>query len=243
MMRVALSEKSRNAKTGPIPVSTTAKASCPDSCPLKAGGCYAMAGPLGMFWAKVSDGRAGGSWDDFTARVAAMPAGTLWRHNQAGDLPGDGRAIDGAALRALVKANRGKRGFTYTHYAPAGNNGRAIAAANRAGFTVNLSGNSPAHADSLAETGAGPVVCVLPADMNRHATRGGQWLESLADYRARIGKPRTPAGRAIVVCPATYRDDVSCKTCGLCQRQREAIVGFPAHGVSAKRADKIAREA
>ena len=30
--------------------------------------------------------------------------------------------------------------------------------------------------------------------------------------------------------PATQRDDVSCATCQLCQRPRDTIVGFPAHG-------------
>jgi hypothetical protein len=34
----------------------------------------------------------------------------------------------------------------------------------------------------------------------------------------------------VVICPATQRDDVSCASCQLCQRQRTAIVGFPAHG-------------
>jgi hypothetical protein len=46
----------------------------------------------------------------------------------------------------------------------------------------------------------------------------------------------TPAGRKVVVCPATQRDDVSCATCALCARQRDVIVGFPAHGVAKKKA-------
>jgi hypothetical protein len=40
----------------------------------------------------------------------------------------------------------------------------------------------------------------------------------------------TPKGRTVVVCPATIRDDISCASCQLCQRQRSVIVGFPAHG-------------
>ena len=43
------------------------------------------------------------------------------------------------------------------------------------------------------------------------------------------------------VCPATYRDDISCATCGLCQRaNRKVIVGFPAHGSRNKVASAIA---
>ena len=67
-----------------------------------------------------------------------------------------------------------------------------------------------ADADRLAETGAGPVVVVLPSSQTANTA--------------------TPAGRRVVVCPATQRDDVSCATCQLCARQRAAIVGFPAHG-------------
>jgi len=50
----------------------------------------------------------------------------------------------------------------------------------------------------------------------------------------------TPAGRKVVVCPATIRDDVSCASCQLCQRQRDFIIGFPAHGTSKKKASAIA---
>ena len=48
-------------------------------------------------------------------KIAALPVNDLWRHNQAGDLPGDGELIDKPKLRQLIKANHGKRGFTYSH--------------------------------------------------------------------------------------------------------------------------------
>ncbi len=54
----------------------------------------------------------------------------------------------------------------------------------------------------------------------------------------------TPAGRRIVVCPATYREDVTCASCQLCQRaDRKVIVGFPAHGASHKKASTVASAA
>jgi hypothetical protein len=157
----------------------------------------------------VSDGARGTDWATFCTSIASLPDGQLWRHNQAGDLPGDGHTVDPAALGALVHANRGRRGFTYSHYRD--NASLAwIRHANAWGFTVNLSANNLADADTLADTGAGPVVCVLPSDASENT--------------------RTPGGRRVVVCPATQRDDVSCATCQLCQRQRDTIVGFPAHG-------------
>lgn len=125
----------------------------------------------------------------------------------------------------MAKANAGRRGFTYTHHKATAPNRAAIAEANAAGFTVNLSGNTLEHADTLAELGAGPVVCVLPADTNGADTPVLQ----------------TPAGRTVSVCPATYRDDVTCATCQLCQRQdRKCIVGFPAHGAGARKASVVA---
>jgi hypothetical protein len=218
---IQVTRKSRNSKTGDIPVTTTSEETCPHACPLKANGCYAEAGPLAILWRKVTAHKMGMAWDAAMAEIAALPQGTLWRHNQAGDLPGIGDDIDVVALAALVKANRGKRGFTYTHKPLSGGNGGAIAAANAMGFTVNLSANNLAHADELAASNVGPVVVVLPADATRATV--------------------TPEGRKVAICPATISDNVTCKTCGLCAiANRKAIVGFPAHGASKRKASAIA---
>jgi hypothetical protein len=177
-----------------------------------------------MFWDKVTKRKAGVAWAEFVASVASLPLSTLWRHNQVGDLPGNRINIDKPALRALIKANNGKRGFTFTHYDVIHNAGNRaiIAESNKNGFTINLSANNLAHADTLKDMQAGPVAVILPESVN-----GPQKLA-------------TPNGHKVVVCPATYKDDVSCKTCGLCAKQRNAIIGFPAHGPQKKRADLIA---
>jgi hypothetical protein len=220
MTRAHITIESKNQKTGPIPVTTTGADTCPDACPLKKNGCYADAGPLGLHWRAVSDGRRGISWDELCETIAALPDNQLWRHNQAGDLPGHGDAIDPAELGELVRANIGRRGFTYTHKPATPENLKWIAAANEWGFTVNLSANDLAHADALADTGAGPVVTLLPADIRENTV--------------------TPAGRRVVICPAETRDDVTCASCQLCSRaNRKTIVGFPAHGPSQKRAQAV----
>jgi hypothetical protein len=207
-MQVHLTLKSANVKTGPIPVSTTEKASCPSDCAVR-DACYAASGPLALHWAAVSNGTRGTSWGEFCETIAQLPDGQLWRHNQAGDLPAVGGSVDAVKLGQLVAANQGKRGFTYSHHRDAASLAW-IRHANNWGFTVNLSANNLADADALADHQAGPVVVVLPSTQNQNTT--------------------TPAGRTVIVCPATQRDDVSCATCQLCQRQRAAIVGFPAHG-------------
>ena len=223
--QVHLTMKSSNEKTGKIPVSTTEAQTCPAACPFNnanEGGCYAESGPLKMHWMKVSDKARGDTWPVFIGKIANLKADTLWRHNQAGDLPGRNDQLDATACMELAQANDGKRGFTYTHYDVLGSkrNRMIVTQMNRSGFTVNLSANNVAHADQLADLDAGPVATVLPIDQTANTV--------------------TPAGRKVVVCPATIRDDVSCASCQLCQRQRDFIIGFPAHGTSKKKADAIA---
>lgn len=224
---VHLTPKSSNIKTGKIPVSTSSSATCPSCCPFNnanEGGCYAESGPLALHWRKVSEGTRGSDWDVFCATIASLPAGvSLWRHNQAGDLPGDGENIDGKALAQLVEANAHRRGFTYSHYNVLENtaNRAIIEKANQSNFTINLSANNLAHADQLAALNIGPVAVVLPSDHKGNTT--------------------TPEGRRVVECPAISRDDVTCESCGMCAHKGHAIVGFPAHGTQKRKASTVAR--
>ena len=78
--------------------------------------CYAASGPLALHWSKVTAGARGTDWPTFTAQIAALPDGQLWRHNQAGDLPVDNGTVDAVKLGQLVHANTGRRGFTYSHH-------------------------------------------------------------------------------------------------------------------------------
>jgi hypothetical protein len=228
--------KSENQKTGPIPVSTTESRTCPLSCPFMGAGCYASGGPLSMHWKRVSSGANAIDWQSFCKAIASLPSGQLWRHNQAGDLPGPGETIDTAELTSLVLANKGKRGFTFTHKYRTASNLKAIARANANGFTINLSANSPRHADQLLKTGAGPVVCVLPAV----AQKPQKQLHKVSMANVPAPFSVTPGGTKIVVCPATTRDNVSCATCGLCQRaNRDYVIGFPAHGFQTRKAEAI----
>ena len=210
---------SGNAKTGPMPVTSTSKDSCPDSCPLKNNGCYASAGRLNILWTRLND--RGLTFRQLIKSIASIPLGRIWRHNQAGDLPGKNERIDAGALRAIVDANRGRRGFTYTHKPMTRENRRLVKEANAGGFTINLSADNLEEADALASLNVAPVVTVLNSDAR----------ENLA----------TPAGRKVVICPA-YTHNVQCVDCGLCQHaKRSVIVGFPAHGPSFKRVNDVVK--
>lgn len=230
--------KSRNSKIGPIPVSTTSNETCPPSCALF-DACYAKGGPLWILWAAVSKHAPGASWtnslghkltsltwDAYCEAIRLLPAGQAWRHNQAGDLPGVGDRIDAAKLRQLAKANRGRRGFTYTHKPVLNNpaNAAAIAEANAEGFTVNVSANHVNDVDALVALDIGPVVCVLPSTVH-----GKQDIS-------------TEGGTRIVVCPATYIESVRCVDCMLCEkRDRTCAVGFPAHGARKRAASALSQ--
>ena len=168
-MQAHLTLKSANVKTGPIPVSTTERDSCPSDCSMR-GECYAASGPLALHWAAVSDKKRGTSWAEFCSTIDALPAGQLWRHNQAGDLPQQNGTIDAVKLGELVAANAGKRGFTYSHHRDAASIAW-IRHANAWGFTVNLSANDLIDADYLADQNAGPVVVVLPSTQNQQQSK------------------------------------------------------------------------
>jgi hypothetical protein len=226
-MKIHLTLISSNVKTGPIPVTTSEASTCSPECPFRDGSCYAKSGPLAIHWSKVSKGERGDSVDALAKQIRSFPRGQVWRHNQAGDLPGIGNVIDSGLLSKIVDANKGRRGFTYTHKPLEGeinvSNRDAVKSANDNGFTINLSGNNLHHADRLVDLKAGPVVCVVP-----DATENTFF---------------TPAGRKGIICPAQQRDDITCANCQLCQRgSRSVIIGFRAHGTGRKKAEAIAKQ-
>jgi len=228
MTAILFTAKSRNEKTGPIPVTTSSAETCPDSCPLKRRGCYGENGPLGGLWRGLTKAGPNSSfpngrsvvktldWTGLLDRIQTIAEGALWRHNQAGDLPHKAGRIARKAVRQLVKANGGRRGWTYTHHDVLTDaaNRETVREANAGGFAINLSADDLGEADQLAGLGIGPVVVVLPADVRENLT--------------------TPQGRKVVVCPAVVREDVTCASCGLCAvRDRKVVVGFPGHGARA----------
>lgn len=238
----AFTRQSDNTKTGPIPVTGTDKSSCPDACSFKNNGCYAEGGNVAINWRRIN--AKGNDWTALCESVASLPAGQLWRHNYAGDLPGQGDRIDPVAMVALVSANQraGALGFTYTHkptnavalqrmataqgrsvtpddVALMRSNRAAIMQATLEGFTVNVSHDSLEELDSGASAVL-PSVVVLPA---------------LALGETEPKTVRTPRGALVVVCPAQWRE-TTCDDCRLCQRSdRSYAIGFRAHGVWARK--------
>ena len=224
-MTVALTPISSNRKTGPMPVSYSTKEWCPDTCPLKAAGCYAKHGHTGIHWRKVTAGERGTDWDTFVSKVRHLPKGGIWRHNVAGDLPTFAptfpTSIDYDKMIQLFRVNKGKGGFTYTHHDPVKNKW-IIKLCNDEGFTVNLSSNNVTEADTMAEMDIAPVVTILPTDSAKVTF--------------------TPKGRKVVRCPAETSDRVTCQSCRLCQKTDRPIIGFTPHGSGKKVTQEVATQ-
>ena len=226
-----LTEKSGNVKTGKIPVSTSDKATCPNSCSIKEA-CYASSGPLCIHWNKVSKHERGENWQGFIQTISAkIPKGQIWRHNQAGDLVGKDDTICAHSLDDLIVANKGKQGFSYTHYPVIPKqfkvdenepktdneineitsfNKVCIQRANEQGFTINVSADNMETAEKVFAMGL-PTVAIIPED-------------------API-KGKTENGTPYIACPAQVFDGKTCENCGLCQKpNRKQIIGFYVHG-------------
>ena len=224
-MNTALTLKSKNDKTGEIPVSTTARDSCPKTCPLIGeNGCYNEAGYYTrMHWDAITAGKRGLPELQFIEAVSKLKAGSLFRHNVGGDLWHVAGVIQQELLQGLAAATRHlKAAWTYTHHLRTPENLATIKASNDAGFTVNLSTEVKSEAAAFTKQGF-PVVCIVPADAPANFEVDG------VQFRQ---------------CPATFDGSpTQCKTCGggtpLCARgDRQFVITFPVHGGRAAKAVK-----
>jgi hypothetical protein len=171
-----------------------------------------------MHWDAVTAGKRGDGPVDFINRVAALPKGSKFRHNVAGDLwPGvRPNLIDGVRLNMLAEASQHLTAWTYTHHERNLENLATIRAALRRGFTVNLSTESKKDAAAFRKRGY-PVTCVVPKDSPKSFR-----------YKNVMFKQ----------CPATLDGStVTCATCGgengkpLCSlASRNFVITFPVHG-------------
>lgn len=265
---VRLVLKSGNTKTGVMPVSMTDRSTCPNACSFKgkdpvtgkSNGCYADGGRTRMAWNTVEANGVG--WTAFCQQVATLiKPDTVWRHDGAGDLqPCSQDKLCADSCDELTQANRGKRGFTYTHYPTNSialerarkvtleqggsvehmtndllrHNRAVVASAVLQGFTVNVS-----H-DTLEELDSG-VADVLPSVVVLPKLQPGE-IEPRA--------LKTPAGRVVRVCPAQYagvdandKAIVTCTRCQWCAKpDRGFAIGFRAHGFASNAVSRLARD-
>ena len=231
-----MTESSGNTKVGKrVVVTTTSRSSCSDACPFKAEideegkvipkGCYGEQFHMKMHWDKVSSGERGYDLATLTKKIRALPFKSLIRHDQVGDLPGDGKfTLYRDDCFKLTKAFRKHLAWTYTSYPLSGFNLETIREMLRLGFVTNKSCYSLDQVDEAMDLGI-PATVVMPSK-----TKGR--------------KLKTPKGRVVARCPAELSKEINCGNCGgdkgpLCFRKdRDFAVSFYAHGVFKKLVNK-----
>lgn len=230
MNKFGFTASSKNIKTGPIPTVIVSRDSCPPSCHLYNGGCYALGGNVRIHWNRVTE--KGMDFNGLLDKVTGIGFNQVWRYGVAGDLPGEKEEINLEMLKQLVSANSGKRGYAYTHKNPRiVENSVGISYANDNGFTINLSSNNASEADEYLKMKIAPVVTLMPVDT------GAEWKTS-----------KTPEGNLVVRCPAEYQEKTTCANCGgckgaLCARSdRKYVIGFTAHGAGKNKASVVAKK-
>ena len=240
----SVTNNTRALKLGRLQLASyVSKNSCPPTCEHMINKtCYAEFGPISLHWNKVSSGERGGNLESLLQAIKRLRRGTVWRYAVAGDLPGLHICIDPAALEQITKANKGLKGYAYTHkpifksqykkfllrdYGITRQffnkqvviNKAAIIAANAGGFTINYSADTLAIADRVKKENIAPVVVSYAVDKETKAFK-------------------TPAGNQVALC-AYDADKIPCSECGdkttLCgNAKRKAIIGFKAHGCRKK---------
>lgn len=210
-------------KVGDTPRSQTEPKWCPDTCPLKdGGGCYAETGPQSWQWRKVGPHNDKSLTEEqFINAVRRLPDGRFWRHNVAGDFKNNNGQVDKPFIYKLVKANKNKLGFTFTHHDLSDDNVKLFKFANSNGFTINASTNSIDEVDKPMSLNI-PTVTLLPE-----------------------GSPKvqvTKEGWKVVKCPWQNNKRNTCDKCRLCaDPNRSFVIGFEAHGARKRKVTTLAQ--
>lgn len=136
-LKMIIFTSSSNAKTGDIIQSYSSRSTCPERCPLKAGGCYAEGFYIRKIWDRCdnpNDTRFVANDDQLRLTLleatkqrlkgASNNSPVLFRHNVAGDVAIEGTSIiDSSRINILADAVEyvntlfpdSLRGYTYTH--------------------------------------------------------------------------------------------------------------------------------
>jgi len=219
-MTLKYSLSAGNSKTGAMLLVRSPRSTCPDSCSLKGNGCYAENFPLVLHWTKQE--HTGVDFATVLYAVRTLPKEAIWRLFEAGDFEPSSEnpeLISSQQVISLIAANKGKRGFGYTHY-PVLPNLEPLQLMNSSGLTINASADSLEQAKLYFELGL-PTTLVVAE---------------------KTPKDVTVDGVRIVVCPnQSLKSKPTCLQCQLCQKpDRDYVIGFRAHG-SKKRKIKVSQ--
>lgn len=238
-LAMILIPESSNPKTGNIIQSYSARSTCPNRCPLKGNGCYADSYHTSRQWDRCNDEedkRYIRNGQDLTLDLMSAVAihakrgekSILFRHNVAGDiaLP-NSDLIDRERLNTIVEScskvssnlNINLMGYTYTHCSLTVQNFNKVKKAQAKGFVVNFSCETIEEVKKVRFADCNAVLTSVNPDETIKALK----VEGLKS----------------VQCPAQTNEDINCKRCKLCARNREAVVIFKVHGNGSNKAKKV----
>lgn len=237
-LKIILFPNSSNAKTGNIIQSYSSRATCPEKCPLKEGGCYAEGYYTRKLWDRCDnpeDTRYVANRDQL--RLALLEAtiqhikgspNVLFRHNVAGDVAIEGTSvIDSSRVNILADAVKyvntlfpdSLTGYTYTHCEISEYAAGIIHEAASKGFLINASCETVSEVMQAKALGINTVITSINPEETKKALKA--------------------SGIVGVQCPAQTHADRNCEECRLCARDRKATIIFGIHGKTAKKAAKV----
>lgn len=237
-LKIIIFPSSANKKTGNIIQSYSSRATCPEKCPLKEGGCYAEGYYTRKIWDRCDnpeDPRYVANYDQL--RLALLEAtiqhiksspNVLFRHNVAGDVAIEGTSvIDINRVNILADAVKyvntlfpdSLNGYTYTHCEISEYAAGIIHEAASKGFLINASCETVSEVMQAKALGINTVITSINPDETKKALKAS----------CIVG----------VQCPAQTHADRNCEECRLCARDRKATIIFGIHGKTAKKAAKV----
>jgi hypothetical protein len=204
-------------KLGNIVVSYSPKTSCPDTCSLKSGGCYAWdLYYMRIMGDKIESGKqkVKGVIKDFNIRSLAdalknrAASCKIVRHRVAGDILGD---VENTVEDCKTIEKEGLTNIGYTH-------------AWREPYAQPLKNYFRASCQTMEEV---------------KEARAMGWSPTVI-FTESIGKGKQEIdGDTVVMCPIDdYKKSVTCNSCRLCrvdEKTKDITIGFKIHGNGAKK--------
>ncbi len=222
---VTVSPYSDNRKTGPCSITYVTQLTCPDSCVLKDGGCYAEGGPIGIITMRLNEGAVALGWslDQIAANEAVLidrlPANNDLRIHGVGDCRTDvTAALVASACHRYMSRNPDVRAWSYTH----------------AWMTVKR--ESWGMVSILAS-------CETWEQVDEATSRGYACAIVVEDWETPDGRAwhlESEDGSYYTVIPCPYQTkEIQCVKCRLCMddeklRESRRVIAFKAQGARRK---------
>lgn len=217
-MSVLAIENTENTKVGNASTTYSGKNTCPNSCPLKAGGCYGCSGPVGVTFRRITDMKRGHIREAISeaSKISKLSGLKDLRIHTTGDCKSNEAAKIVSQAADKYAEKNGKKVWTYTH------------------AWRQVSRQSWSKVSVLAS--CDKVSQIKEANANGYAA-------SLVVSQFKSDKVYIEEGQTILPCPNQVAKGqgkaVTCTECRLCMNDQNLIkngltIAFQVHGPTKK---------